>query len=69
MLPPPFKLTIIINMVNQVVMSTRDFEGTTYSYLRALSLTDLCYLLFVIGYYVEVLERTQIARQIYKMFR
>ena len=39
----------------EVVMSARDFQGTTYYYLRALSLTDLAYLLFVIGYYSEVL--------------
>ena len=42
-------------MIVEVVMSTRDFQGTTYYYLRALSLTDLGYLLFVIGYYTEVL--------------
>ena len=41
-------------MIVEVVMSTRDFQGTTYYYLRALSLTDLGYLLFVIGYYTEV---------------
>ena len=40
----------------EVVMSARDFQGTTYYYLRALSLTDLGYLLFVIGYYSEVLR-------------
>ena len=43
----------------EVVMSARDFQGTTYYYLRALSLTDLGYLLFVIGYYSEVLILAQ----------
>ena len=43
-------------MVFKVVMSARDFQGTTYYYLRALSLTDLGYLLFVIGYFSEVHE-------------
>ena len=40
---------------NLAVMTAPEFEGVTFYYLRALSISDLLYLLFATGYYVELL--------------
>ena len=37
--------------------SPAKFQGTTWFYLRALSVTDILYLLFMIGYLVNLTQR------------
>ena len=53
--PSLILLGIFGSVGNLVVMTSSDFKGVTFYYLRALSLTDLFYLFFAIGYYIELL--------------
>ena len=47
--PSLMVLGIVGSSANLIVMSNSDFTGSTFYYLRALSLCDLLYLICVLG--------------------
>ena len=46
---------IVGSSANLAIMTGREFKGSTFFFLRALSMSDLFYLVFAIGYFIEIM--------------